>query len=654
VGIFLDNTWIVPTAPFVAFLLVLWLRNRLPRRGAEVALPAVGLSLLWSLGMLWEVLGGEHYEVSATWMRIGEAEFTMGLLVDDLSGWLTAIVSFLSFLIVLYSVGYMREEGDRRPRYFASISLFIAGMLGTVLADNYLLMFMSWEIMGLCSYLLIGYWFERPTAASAAKKAFLITRIGDISLFLGLILLWHVFGTFSYRAIFTQTDLIEANSGLMFLSSLLIFGGAVGKSAQFPLHIWLPDAMEGPTTVSALIHAATMVKAGVFLVARSYPLYVHVPDVFLIIAVLGGITAFMAATIALVQHDIKRVLAYSTLSQLGYMFLALGAGGLLVVHANSSAGYTAGLFHLMNHAFFKALLFLGAGSVILGLHHHQDMRQMGGLHRLMPITSWTVLLGSLSIAGIPPFSGFWSKDEVLAATQSAGSYSPIFLLLWGLAVATAFLTAFYMFRMWFLTFAREPRSEHALHAHESPRIMTGPLQILALFAIGSGFLLFTGLAHLLEFDLSEWAPGAPAAAAHTPGEILHHILTSPLTYLSIVIAITGVLLAYRIYIRQRPHPDTLTAPLLAHDAHKVLTNLYYYDRAFMTTGQAVGVGVARASNWVDRYLIDGIVRGVAWLSRAFGVGVGRTQTGLVTSYAIGVALGLTALVITLVWFVGGA
>jgi proton-translocating NADH-quinone oxidoreductase chain L len=654
-ALFLENAWIVPLAPFVAFLLVLWLRTRLPRRGAEVVVPAVGLSLLWSAGMFWELITlGTHAELSRPWMNIAGHEFEVGLLVDNLSGFLSLLVSFLSLLIVVYSIGYMREEGDRRPRYYAEIALFISGMLGTVLADNYLLMFIAWEIMGLCSYLLIGYWFERPSAASAAKKAFLVTRIGDVSLLLGMILLYKVFGSFSYRTIFEQGEVIDANRGLMFLASLFIFGGAVGKSAQFPLHIWLPDAMEGPTTVSALIHAATMVKAGVFLVARSYPLFIHTPDVFLVIAVLGGITAFMAATMALVQWDIKRVLAYSTLSQLGYMFLALGAGGLLAAHLGDSAGYTAGVFHLMNHAFFKALLFLGAGSVILGVHHHQDMAHMGGLRKLMPVTAITVLIGSLSIAGLPPFSGFWSKDEVLAATLEAGADHPIFYVLWALGLATALLTAFYMFRMWFLTFAGRPRSEHAAHAHESPRVMTAPLQLLAVFALVSGFFLFTGFLGLIHFDAHEFDAGAPAAEAHTSTDVLMHILASPFTYLSVAVAALGVWAAYRVYVQGRPRPETLTAPLLAHDAHKVLTNLYYYDRAFMATGQALGLGLAKASAWVDRWIIDGTVRGVAWTSRAFSGAVRRTQTGRVTTYAGGVALGLTLLVLGLVWILSRA
>lgn len=644
---FSELAWLVPAFPFAAFLAILLFRG-LPRHGAEIAIPSVFASFLWSLGVLWETLGAsEPVEIGIDWLNVAGHTFTMGFLVDPLSAFLAALVSFLSLLIVIYSPAYLHEEGRRLVRYFAEITLFIGGMLGTVLADNYLLMFAAWEIMGLCSYLLIGYWFERPKAASAAKKAFLVTRVGDVSLLLGLVILYRVFDTFSYREIFAQTDLIAANPGLMLLASVCIFGGAVGKSAQFPLHVWLPDAMEGPTTVSALIHAATMVKGGVFLVARSFPLFVHTPDVFLLVAALGGVTAFIAATMALVQYDIKRVLAYSTLSQLGYMFLALGAGGLLAVHHGSSTGYTAGLFHLMNHAFFKALLFLGAGSVILGMHHVNDMRQMGGLHRKMPLTSWTVLLGTISIAGLPPFSGFWSKDEVLASLQDAGGLNPVFTLLWLLGLGVAVLTAAYMFRMWYLTFWGKPKTEAASHARESPASMTVPLAILAVFALGSGFLLFTGFASFLHFDASEFVAGAPASEAEPGLEILKHILASPYTFLSVFLAAAGLAAATSIYVFGRPPPDRVTTPLLAHDAHTLLSNLYYYDKAFMATGQAIGLGLARASDALDQHVVDGAVRGVARTSTWFGRAVRRTQTGAVTTYALVVIVGLGLVLLAL-------
>lgn len=645
---FTEVAWLIPTFPLLAFVFILILRG-LPKHGAELAISSMVLSLVVSVGVLYETATShdEPTELTIDWMSIGEHEFTMGFLIDPLSAFMATLVSFLALLIVIYSPAYLHDEGPRLIRYFAEVMLFVAGMLTTVLADNYLLMFAAWEVMGLCSYLLIGFWFERPSAASAAKKAFLVTRVGDVSLFLGLLLLYRIFDTFSYREIFENIPLIEANNGLVFIASVLIFGGAVGKSAQFPLHVWLPDAMEGPTTVSALIHAATMVKGGVFLVARSFPLFLHAPDVFVIIAVLGGITAFIAATMALVQFDIKRVLAYSTLSQLGYMFLALGAGGILAVHNGSSLGYTSGLFHLMNHAFFKALLFLGAGSVILGMHHVNDMRQMGGLHRKMPLTSWTVLFGTISIAGLPPFSGFWSKDEVLASLHEAGTIQPIFTLLWILGLLVAVLTALYMFRMWYLTFWGKPKSDAASHAHESPKSMTVPLAILAIFALMSGFFLFGGFASFLHFDAHHYIASIPEEHPHAGADIFTGIVTNPFTYLSVLLAAIGAWIATSIYVYNKPPADRITLPTIAHDTHQVLWNLYYYDRAFMATGQAIGMGAAKAASVFDKVIIDGAVNGIG-KTNTFLAGIARRfQTGVVTTYALVVIAGLGLILLAL-------
>ncbi len=398
--------------------------------------------------------------------------------------------------------------------------------------------------------------------------------------------------------------------------------------------------MEGPTTVSALIHAATMVKAGVFLVARSYPLYEHVPDVFLLVGVLGGVTAFLAATMALVQWDIKRVLAYSTLSQLGYMFLALGAGGFLLTLHDDTIGFTAGLFHLMNHAFFKALLFLAAGSVILGVHHHNDMRKMGGLHSRMPVTSWTMLIASIAIAGIPPLSGFWSKDEVLASAQEAGATAHVlFTVLWILALATAFLTAFYMFRMWFLTFTGEPKSDVARDAHESPAVMTVPLAILAFFSVVSGFFIF-------EPTFAEML-AAPGTHAHEG--LFMTIVTNPWTWVGTAIALAGLGLAWLAYYRKSVDPGSWVAGVPGKQAHSLLTNLYYYDAAFMKTSERVGLGLARASRVTDDYVVDGAVRMTGRGAQAAGDRGGRTQTGRVTTYAATFITGLTIVLLVAVY-----
>src|ERR1041385_6943711 len=430
--------------PILASAVPFFVGKTMWRGGAALTIAALvgslGLSLKFFLRMLG---GGEPLGWSMPWFHIGGYPFTVGLLLDNLSVWLATLVSPLSLLIVPFSTHYLHEEPDGKlRRYYAVKSLFVAGMLGTVLMDNYLLMFMFWEIMGLCSYLLIGYWYEKESAARAAKKAFLVTRLGDIFLFLGIVLLFTTFHTFSYRELFHHPDLLSHKT-LLFWAGLFLFGGAVGKSAQFPLDLWLPDAMEGPTTVSALIHAATMVKAGVYLVARSFPLLLLNENLFVVIGVIGGITAIYTATMALAALDIKRVLAFSTLSQLGYMFLALGAGGILYLQTGSGAGFTAAMLHLMNHAFFKALLFLGAGSVIMGMHHHQDLRDMGGLATKLKTTHATLLTASLSIARIIPLSGFWSKDEVLSTAWRAADAHPVFRLLYVFGILTALMTAFY-------------------------------------------------------------------------------------------------------------------------------------------------------------------------------------------------------------------
>src|ERR1041385_7757124 len=479
--------------PILASLATFLAGKRMWRGGAALPIAAMAASFLLSLRFFVRMVqGGEPVGWSTEWFHAGGVRFTVGLLLDNLSVWLATIVSLLSLLITFFSTASLADEpDDKLRRYYAVKSLFVAGMLGTVLMDNYLLMFMFWEIMGLCSYLLIGYWYEKESAARAAKKAFLVTRLGDIFLFLGIVLLFTTFHTFSYRELFHHPDLLSHKT-LLFWAGLFLFGGAVGKSAQFPLDLWLPDAMEGPTTVSALIHAATMVKAGVFLVARSFPLLLLSPPLFLVVGVIGGFTAIYTATMALAALDIKRVLALSTLSQLGYMFLALGAGGILYVKTGSGAGFTAAMLHLMNHAFFKALLFLGSASVILGMHHHQDLREMGGLKAKMPTTYWTMLIGSLSIAGIIPLSGFWSKDEVLSAAFDAGHQNSLFTLMWVFGVITALLTAFYMFRMMYLAFHGTARTEMAGHAHESPSTMTLPLLVLAVFAAVSGLWLVLG------------------------------------------------------------------------------------------------------------------------------------------------------------------
>ncbi|HEY6103579.1 MAG TPA: NADH-quinone oxidoreductase subunit L, partial [bacterium] len=397
-----EAAWLIPVLPFLAFWLIIFFGRRLPGEGAYVAIGAMLVDAVWSLALLVQSLLGRTYEANLVWAVMGGRTIEIGYQIDPLTAVMLNVVTVVGSLIFIYSIGYMHGD-PRYPRFFAYMSLFAASMLTLVLANNLLLLYIGWEGVGLCSYLLIGFWFERPSAARASMKAFITTRVGDLFMFIGILLIFFTVGSLGFRAVFAAVEGGTLAGGTLTLAALLLFGGAVGKSAQIPLHVWLPDAMEGPTPVSALIHAATMVAAGVYLVARSYLLFFASPDhtALTVVAYVGGLTALMAATIGVVQTDIKRVMAYSTISQLGYMMMGLGV-----------LGYTAGVFHLMTHAFFKALLFLAAGSVIHAMHTN-EMPEMGGLSRVMPRTYWTMLIGSLALAGVPPFAGFWSKDEIL-------------------------------------------------------------------------------------------------------------------------------------------------------------------------------------------------------------------------------------------------
>src|SRR6266566_4885736 len=582
--------WLILLLPLGAFLVVGLIGRRFREGGGYVVVGAMAGSLVLSLYVFVQVLsqgglGGSFAPQTVTgyiWLpSIPGNEIRISILIDNLSSLMLVLVSFLCLLIFIYSLGYMHEE-EGKPRYYAEVSLFATGMLGTVSADNFLQLLIFWEIMGLCSYLLIGFWYHKPEAAAAAKKAFLVTRVGDV-LFLVAVLI-----------------------------PLLLFGGAVGKSAQFPLHAWLPDAMEGPTTVSALIHAATMVKAGVYLTARSFiflvPLAPGVEPPFtaiLVIAAIGGFTTLFAASMAVVNNDIKRVLAFSTISQLGYMFLGLGAGAyVMATQASrseeiSSAGYSAALYHLFNHAFFKALLFLSAGSVIHAVNTN-DMREMGGLSKAMPTTSKVMLFGSLALAGIVPFSGFFSKGEILSVTFDAGADHPGFYLLYAFGIVTACLTAFYAFRLWFMTFHGEYRGHE--HPHESPRVMTTPLMILAGFTLVSGLLAYPmqGFANLVFFERPE--AGFPLIGIPWS----HYLLEGA----ALGVAVLGIALAWSIYAAKRIPTERFTATRGGAFLHRMLTRRYWIDDVYDAFGRNVVVGLARGLDWFDRNVIDGIVNSV--------------------------------------------
>jgi len=664
----IDYAWLIPLFPLIAFLIIALAPKKLliGEGGAPWIIGMSAASLVLSMLVILDVLNGNTLGPAGgqpspriDWISVGSYQITFGIWVDQLTAVMLAVVSIVGTLVVVYSVGYMHAEGERKRRYYAEIALFIGVMYGLILADNYLLMFIFWELVGLCSYLLIGFWKEKPSAAKAAKRAFIVTRIGDIMLMGGLIMLLQAIGSLDYATLFASNSLHPMDLNTATFAMIMIFGGAIGKSAQFPLHEWLPDAMEGPTTVSALIHAATMVNAGIYLVARSFPMFVQAPDALLVVALIGGITALIAATNALVATDIKRVLAYSTISQLGYMMLALGVGGLIIAEymgdpsaSDLGAGYSSGMFHLMNHAFFKALLFLAAGSVIHGIGT-QDMREMGGLSKKMKITSITMLIGSLAIAGIPPFSGFWSKDEILTITfkgfegATSTTYGTAFLILWIIGIATAFLTAFYMFRMWFMTFSGKPRTE--AHAHESPKVMTVPLMILAALAAVSGFfmLIGNGFFSFISESISSIGAGVAVEAVNS-GQAVVDIFTDPLTYASLVVAVLGVFTAYMMYYK-----GTWSAARFAKGisgkAQKLLANRYYISWFYDAFAYNIIYGMSLVADIFDRYVIDGAVNGFAWLSRKSGEVMRRVQTGYVQNYVLVIVLGACLLLIFLIF-----
>ena len=672
-------SWMIPVFPLVSFALILLFGLQDSEKGGSIALFGVSFSSVFSLAIAYDLFvngtaRGSYIESTRVWFSGSTYSFEFGTYIDSLAGLLLLVVGIVSYLVVLFSISYMDDQGNRRVRYFAEISLFIAAMYGLVVANSFLLMFIFWELMGVCSYLLIGFWYEKPSAASAAKKAFLVTRVGDVFLLLGLVILYNTFGTLRYSELFADPQILMDNLEEVKWATLCLFGGSVGKSAQFPLHVWLPDAMEGPTTVSALIHAATMVKAGVFLVARAFPLIVHSPDTAIYIAFTGGLTALVAASMAMVMNDIKRVLAYSTISQLGYMFLALGAGAWAYWHSVDSGldpgyslGYMAGLFHLMNHAFFKALLFLGSGAVIHAVHT-QDMREMGGLRKEMPITSITMGLGVLSIAGVPFFSGFWSKDEILVAVNNNAEYEGIFGALWFMALLTAGMTAFYMTRMWMMTFSGPSdrivtsvisSSDHSetgnwvvedkkveSHAHEAPLVMTLPLMVLSVLAVFSGLTLVIGggfSSHVYYGEPYE-------AHGIIQWSIIDHILSSSLTYLSVTVGLTGIFFGI-IFYKRGPDGNSAFSTDFIRDVwifkitHTFLSNRLYMSDLFNWFGMRTWDTFAQISDWFDRNIIDGIVNKIASLSLDFSNNARNLTTGFTGHYASLTVGGLGALVL---------
>lgn len=609
----IQNAWLIPLLPLLAFAVITAVGRRLRTGAAYLGIVATFGAFVLSLAVLWEMRApGAGATRVWEWLTVGERTITMGFEVNPLNALMLVIVSLVSFLVHVYSRGYMAGD-ERIAVFYQYLALFTFSMLGLVLSPNFLQLYIFWELVGVCSFLLVGFWYFKPEAKAAAKKAFLVTRVGDLGLFIGIALLFWWAGSLDYADVFRAAQDGTVKPWQITLACLLIFFGAMGKSGQFPLHTWLPDAMEGPTPVSALIHAATMVAAGVYLVAATFPLFAQSPVALDVVAGVGAFTALFAATIGLVQTDIKRVLAYSTVSQLGYMMLALGA-----------AGYAAGIFHLMTHAFFKALLFLAAGAVIHAVHT-QDIREMGGLFARMKATGTFFLIGCLAIAGVPPLSGFFSKDAILLVAWSGAS--PIWF--WA-ALSAAFLTALYMFRLFFLVFAGQPR-RHA-NAHEAPAVMTLPMAVLAVLSVVAGGVSLVGFADWLT-------QGLPAVVAEPEHALWVMVLTT-------VVSLAGIAVAW-LYYGRRDARDPAAVAGRFPGLYRVLVHKYYvdelYDRVLVRPLLALGT----ALDAVDRYAVDGLVRAVAKLTAGVGRVGQRMQNGQLQTYGLVAVSGLVLLVVGL-------
>ncbi len=613
----LSNAWLIPIPPAVAFVLIVLVTKRFKLLSALLAIFAITLSFIYSIGILLEVLSqgitmNNPVEYSVNWLSLGGETIRpllieAGVLIDPLTSVMLVVVTLVALLVEIYSLGYMKGDPGFSV-FFGYLSFFVMSMLGLVLANNYFMMFIFWELVGLCSYLLIGFYFHKHSAAKASKKAFITNRWGDFGFMLGIFSLFLIFGTFNFN------DLAEAigrqHGAFLIIPALLVLAGPIAKSAQFPLHVWLPDAMEGPTPVSALIHAATMVAAGVYLIARGYILFTGLEAVSFAIAYIGGFTALFAAIIAVVQFDIKRIIAFSTVSQLGYMVMALGVGSL-----------SAGIFHLTTHAFFKALLFLAAGSVIHAAHT-QNIFEMGGLSKSMKITTWSFIVGALSLSGIFPLAGFWSKDEILLVTLEKG-----FTGLYIIGSLVAFLTAFYVFRLVFVVFFGKKKTR----AYESPLSMTVPLMVLAFLSITSGFA------------------GAPFVEKGFSSFIYfqepHHVQVNFLIMIgSTVLALGGIALAWAVYVKKLIDPVLVTDR--ARSLYVVVYNKFYIDEIYHWLFYRIMMNIGKAFNWNDRHVVDGIFDGIAGLTRAAGAKLRLVHTGNLQNYALVI---FASVVIIVIW-----
>ncbi|MFC2004958.1 NADH-quinone oxidoreductase subunit L [Chloroflexota bacterium] len=640
--------WLIFLLPVFSFIIIsFFIRpfvNKESRVAGYITIAAIGGSLVLSLFTLSAVMSAPHHMLEMTpipWLVVGDLNIHLGLMVDALTAVMLVVVTLVSLMVQIYSQGYMNGDPGYH-RYYAWMSLFTASMLGVVMSSSLLMIFIFWEMVGLCSYLLIGFWFHRPSAANAAKKAFIVTRLGDFGFLAAILIIFAKTGTFDIAELHGLAGTAALAGTALTWAAIGIFSGAVGKSAQFPLHVWLPDAMEGPTPVSALIHSATMVSAGVFLVARTLPIFAQSMQAVTTVAIIGAVTAIFAASMGLVATDIKRVLAYSTISQLGYMMLGLGAAGIMFAHEGhgtvelAKAATAIGMFHLFNHAFFKALLFLGAGSV----NHATvtfDMRLMGGLRKVMPWTYFTFLTASLSLAGIWPLAGFWSKDEILVVALEA---QPVLGIL---ALITVFMTAFYMFRAVFLTFHGEYKGgdpESGGHTHESPMVMIAPMVVLAILAVVSGF----------------WGTGGGFAEfmgehhAHAPG--FFGVLGQGLPWLSLILAGLGILLAYAMYIKKWISAEKIGSTF--KPIYTLFLRKYWldelYENVIVKKALLGRFGVFGGLEIVDKYGVDGAVNAVAEGAYVEGSALRKVQTGQLQLYGLVTGIGIVAIILILYIF----
>jgi len=625
---------LIPLLPLLGFIVTLVFGKRWGSKAHILPVGLVTVSAALSIyAFVWAFTHQEETFVwnAFTWIAAGRFTVPWGFQVDALTGIMLLVVGVIGMLVHYYSIGYMHGD-EGYYRFFAYLNLFMFAMFMLILADSYLLLFLGWEGVGLCSYLLISFWFRKKSASQAGKKAFIVNRVGDFGFTLAMFAIFVATGTLQFTGVFDAAAKGDIASGTMTWICLLLFTGAIGKSAQFPLHVWLPDAMEGPTPVSALIHAATMVNAGVYMVARSYPLFIQSHTAMNVVMIIGIFTAIFAAYIAITQNDIKKVIAYSTISSLGFMFVALGAGA-----------WVAGIFYLFAHGFFKGLLFLCSGSVIHAMGGEQDMRKMGGLRKKIPITFWTMLIGALSMVGMIPFAGFWAKDEIIGATFVKGQY-----VVWAVAMITVLLTAIYMGRLIFLTFWGENRADAEVqaHIHESPPIMTVPLILLSIPALLLG--LVVGIppdGGWIHGFLEPVFFGIESEAFQWAGE------GGLLMLASLVTVIVGLLIAYSLYVRQTDLPGRIAQRLPW--AYRASLNKFYMDDIYAVVPVGATLGFASwLWTFVDAKIIDGAANGIAWLWGWAGDHLRPIQTGRVQNYAMYVFGGMVVLVVVLAWVWG--